>query len=317
MVFAALDGLGLAGKSAYEKHVPEEYLRASSSQRLALLQGIMDTDGFVTPNKNSAGYVGIKITSEALARGVMELIESLGGYARISRVDRSATKSDSTGLPWHDVYAVSLGVPPGVNPFRLPRKADACTPRSAARFHRFVDTIEPDGEEKSVCIRVEAADHLYVTRSHILTHNTGNGLPLWQILKENTSIGPRLAGYNFSEKKPVAFDTRELKRGEKPEDLVIIRNIKDFSTDALRKRVDTKTIELPFDDELIGEWNGQTSYIVKTSPSDDGVVRRYGGVGNCHSLDAARMYAAAKDLEQIEALLEKPKAPAPVLAQFF
>ncbi len=39
---------------------------------------------------------------------------------------------------------------------------------------RFVDTIEPLGEEETVCIQVAAADSLYVTEDFLLTHNTLN-----------------------------------------------------------------------------------------------------------------------------------------------
>lgn len=175
--------------------------------------------------------------------------------------------------------------------------------------------------------RITAADQVRVIR-HLFDFygarlrrfgmdRTGNGLPLWQILKEDRTIADRVAGYNFSERKPVEFEDREpTRRGERPEDMVIVRNIKDYATDQLRRRVDNKLIELPFDDELLGEWNGQTAYIVKSSPTDDGTVRRYGG-GVCHTLDAARMYAAAKDLQQIEAILEGPKRQKPVLDVFF
>ncbi len=145
---------------------------------------------------------------------------------------------------------------------------------------------------------------------------TGNGLPLFQLLKDDKQIASRIAGYNFSEKRPVEFDDREPKQGEKPEDLVIMRNVKDYATDELRKLVDGKRMELPFDDELLKEWQGQTAYIVRTSKDDDGVKRTYGG-GECHTLDAGRMYAAAKSLIGIEALLEKPANRGPVLDRFF
>lgn len=145
---------------------------------------------------------------------------------------------------------------------------------------------------------------------------TGNGLPLFQILKDEKSIASRIAGYNFSEKRPVEFDDREPRGNEKPEDLVIMRNVKDYATDELRKLIDGKKLELPFDDELLKEWQGQTAYIVRTSPDDDGVKRKYGG-GDCHSLDGARMYIAAKTLMGIELLLEKPAHVGPVLDRFF
>jgi len=144
---------------------------------------------------------------------------------------------------------------------------------------------------------------------------TGNGLPLFQLLKATPEISSRVAGYNFSEKRAVEFDDRELKAGETQEDLVIMKNIKDHATDLLRKKVDQKQLELPFDDEILKEWQGATSYIVKTNPDDDGVKRKYGG-GSLHTLDAARMFAAAKELMAIEELLNAAPKLEPVLDRF-
>src|SRR5207249_5911981 len=39
---------------------------------------------------------------------------------------------------------------------------------------RFIDRIEPAGEFETVCIRVAAADSLYVTDDFLVTHNTLN-----------------------------------------------------------------------------------------------------------------------------------------------
>ncbi len=39
---------------------------------------------------------------------------------------------------------------------------------------RFVDQIEPAGEEETVCIQVAAEDSLYVTDDFLVTHNTLN-----------------------------------------------------------------------------------------------------------------------------------------------
>jgi hypothetical protein len=43
----ALESLGLAGCRSWEKHIPPAYKEAGIAQRLALLQGLMDTDGTV------------------------------------------------------------------------------------------------------------------------------------------------------------------------------------------------------------------------------------------------------------------------------
>ena len=39
---------------------------------------------------------------------------------------------------------------------------------------RYIESIEPAGTEEAVCIRVDAADSLYVTEDFLLTHNTLN-----------------------------------------------------------------------------------------------------------------------------------------------
>jgi len=39
---------------------------------------------------------------------------------------------------------------------------------------RFIDSIEPVGEQETVCIQVAAADSLYVTDDFLVTHNTLN-----------------------------------------------------------------------------------------------------------------------------------------------
>ena len=57
------------------KHIPVLYLRSSVEQRTQLLRGLMDTDGHIDPR----GLVTIDLCNENLARGLVELVRSLGG----------------------------------------------------------------------------------------------------------------------------------------------------------------------------------------------------------------------------------------------
>src|SRR4051794_17129086 len=57
------------------KHVPVEYLRAPVADRLALLQGLMDTGGTVSTR---GARCQITLTDERLARDVHELVAGLG-----------------------------------------------------------------------------------------------------------------------------------------------------------------------------------------------------------------------------------------------
>jgi len=65
-----MTALGVRG----DKHIPPLYLRASKAQRLALLQGIMDTDGCVTDR----GACIVMTSIPRLRDGIMELLRSLG-----------------------------------------------------------------------------------------------------------------------------------------------------------------------------------------------------------------------------------------------
>jgi hypothetical protein len=62
-----------------DKHIPTEYLRAAIEQRRELLQGLMDTDGYV----NRCGECEYTSTNVRLAEGVLELCRSLGYKPRM------------------------------------------------------------------------------------------------------------------------------------------------------------------------------------------------------------------------------------------
>jgi len=97
---------------------------------------------------------------------------------------------------------------------------------------------------------------------------------------------------------------------------VIERNIVDHATDELRKIVDAGQIELPYDRELLSEWQGQEIQYVRDEGSAAGNrARRYGG-GSFHTLDAAKMLIAGKSLQSIEAAMKVTRRHTPVMARF-
>jgi hypothetical protein len=162
----------LGGGSAAEKRVPEEYLRSSPDQRLALLQGLMDSDGYAMPD----GGAEFSSTSLLLVDAVVELTESLGGIARGRR------KADSTythngekrrGLP---AERVNIKLPAPLIPFRLKRKADSYVVPTKYQPTRIIAEIERIENGPGACIAVDSPDHLYVAKRHIVTHNTPQAL---------------------------------------------------------------------------------------------------------------------------------------------
>jgi phosphate starvation-inducible protein PhoH and related proteins len=169
----ALRNLRLSGCRAYEKRIPEEYLYARAEDRIALLQGLMDTDG--TGWKQSARSTRMQYTSTShqLASDVAWLVRSLGGTATVrERVyDLDAVRQDAWQI-FHrrNSFVVEICLPVSIQPFRLTRKQNELTTRK--RPSRYIDSIEPVGMMECQCISVSADDQLYLTDDFIVTHNT-------------------------------------------------------------------------------------------------------------------------------------------------
>ena len=162
--------IGLAGKRSYEKFIPESYKYAPAADRLSLLQGLMDTDGFVKP---VGKQIGIGITSEQLRDDVAWLVRSLGGYATPSDHGQSGYKNaNGEFVTCREVYGVAIRMPDGMCPFRLPRKVQQWESVARRLEKRKIVSIEPEGTGEAICIEVAHPDHLYVIDDFIVTHNT-------------------------------------------------------------------------------------------------------------------------------------------------
>lgn len=162
---AALQALGLDDHLSVDKFIPPAYLRAPITDRLHLLQGIMDTDGYCQTagrNDEPAASAEICVSSERLADGIQELVWSLGGTAR--RRVKTTTHTDA--------QRITIKLPPGMCPFSLPRKAEGYGERTKYSLGRYIEKVEEAGTAEVVCISVAAENSLYLTEDYIVTHNT-------------------------------------------------------------------------------------------------------------------------------------------------
>lgn len=162
---------------------------------------------------------------------------------------------------------------------------------------------------------IEEVFAFYGTRLRALSlDKTGVGLPIWQHMDAVRPLRDRVKGYGFSEKKAVEFDDRPLVGKETSLDAVIEKNVIAYATDKLREYVDGQMLELPYDKEVLTEWQGQT--IAYSREGNGGERRtRYGG-GSLHTLDAAKLMILGKELEAIEAAMAPKGRMGPVLDAF-
>jgi phosphate starvation-inducible protein PhoH and related proteins len=177
-VTVVLRDLGLTGTRSNTKFVPERYLHNSSQVRLAVLQGLLDTDGGPVTQRGRTCRVQYGTSSERLRDDVVFLVRSLGGVAYWrTRPAVGRAPGHARGRDVHhrlDAYILDIRLPEGIEPFRLTRKRELYNRTGGGRPMRFIDSIEPAGDAETLCIQVAAGDSLYVTDDFLVTHNTLN-----------------------------------------------------------------------------------------------------------------------------------------------
>ena len=175
---ATLRELGLAGTYSHTKFIPAAYLQNASDVRIALLQGLLDSDGGPVSQRGRTCRIQYTTCSERLRDDVAWLVRSLGGIAYWRRRAADGRTPGYAGGRLvhyrHDSFVMDLRLPKAIEPFRLRRKREVYERDGGGRPMRFIDSIEPAGEEDCVCIQVAAADSLYVTEDFLVTHNTLN-----------------------------------------------------------------------------------------------------------------------------------------------
>lgn len=196
---SALRAEGLLGG----KRIPERYLRASSNQRLALLQGLIDSDGHVT----TRGHVLFTNTNQKLAAGVRELVHSLG--VKATMIERRAMLH---GVDCGPYWTVSFYM---AHAARLARKASRAFD-SPKKHVRYVSAIPTDTVPVR-CIVVDSPDHLFLAgRGMIPTHNSthvSQHFPAWH-LGRNPDDSVILASYGQELASRNGRRVRELVRSD-------------------------------------------------------------------------------------------------------
>ena len=137
-----------------------------AKDRLALLQGLLDSDGHATYR----GDIEFCSTDRELARLVHGLMQSLGAkpttikwYPQCGKGSKPVTRFTCTLTNEYHLNFLSLKR-------KRNRLKIGHTPRS---FRRYITDIEPIGYDEGVCFQVAAPDSLYVVGdNYVVTHNS-------------------------------------------------------------------------------------------------------------------------------------------------
>lgn len=147
------------------KHIPNEYLYGSVNQRLSLLQGLMDTDGFVDKQNR---YCEFSQKDKNIINSVSKLLDSLSIKHSIQK---RKTKCNGKEFLSYRIQFYSSKEQPCVRMYRkyirLPNKT------SERQKYKSIINIEKVDSVPTKCISVDNDSHLFLCgKKNTVTHNS-------------------------------------------------------------------------------------------------------------------------------------------------
>ena len=165
-----LDECGLLCKSV-DKHIPKEYLFTTAENRIKLLQGLFDTDGWVD-NRHIRSVLQFSTSSKQLSDDFAFLVRSLGGTDTVVKKKKGYKKKGETEYKGiSDTYEHTIKLPENILPFSSKKHCSKYIKPQNGPIRRLIN-IEYVGEIDCQCIVVESDDHTYITDNETVTHNS-------------------------------------------------------------------------------------------------------------------------------------------------
>ena len=164
------------------KHIPDIYQRASYEQRLDLLRGLMDTDGYY--NSKRKRFV-METSQEWQCYDFIKLLSSLG----IKSTKFNIVK-ELNGKKFHE-YSINFSTR-GLNPF-LMRNQNIEYPTRDACTYRNIDKVELVETVPTQCLEVDSPSHTFLcTDKMIVTHNTNKKIETKSFFNSKTKTSVKM-----------------------------------------------------------------------------------------------------------------------------
>lgn len=146
----------------HNKFIPDLYMRASYQQRLDLLRGLMDTDGYYHESRKR--FV-MGTTQKWQAEDLLKLVSTLGIKATIFEVDKKFNGKIFKG--WDVCFSTN-----GLNPFLI-RNQNIKFSKIDKNSFRNIISVERVDTVATQCLEVDSPSHTFLFgESMIVTHNT-------------------------------------------------------------------------------------------------------------------------------------------------
>ena len=140
------------------KHIPDIYMNSSFGQRLDLLRGLMDMDGYYDKERNC---FGVNTSQEWKARAIRMIASSLGFKVTV-------TKSEDN--------RIDITFNCDISPFLI-KHCPIDLPKDNAHEYREIVSVEEVETIPTRCIEVDSPTHTFLCGENFLvTHNTNKEL---------------------------------------------------------------------------------------------------------------------------------------------
>lgn len=164
--YKVLQKIGIYGHNSHTKFIPYSYQYGSYEQKLELIKGLMDTDGYA--KKSVIEYYTI---SDQLSNDFLNVARSIGLHCKHSKKE-----SWFNNKRYNDCNRISIYTKQDI--FSLQRKRNSyinhkISSQGKSKYDKvFIKKIEPIGTSDGYCISVYNEDNTYITKDYIVTHNS-------------------------------------------------------------------------------------------------------------------------------------------------
>ena len=145
------------------KHIPQEYKIDSIENRLKLLAGLIDSDGW----HESPGSINISLSDKVLFDDVLELIQSLGFHTIVRGPIPTSYKKDGARIRCKDAYSVTFKGDLDLIPNKVSRKQGIKSKQNLG--YGFIIDALPEGDYYGFTVE---GDGRVLLADYTINHNT-------------------------------------------------------------------------------------------------------------------------------------------------
>ena len=172
-IIESLRELNLFGTSSGTKFVPQMYKTSTKENRLAILAGLLDTDGSLC--RNGFDYIS---KSEQLANDVVFIARSVGLAAYVKKTTKTIKSRGFSG----EYFRVSISGDTKIIPTKLSRKQATSRKQIKSALHTGLQINNLPAEDYyGFCLD---GDNRYLLDDFTVTHNTGKTTSTKQATKD-------------------------------------------------------------------------------------------------------------------------------------